>query len=71
MVLRKSSLFNNKRILIIAPHPDDDVIGCGAFLYFLHKNIQSSEVHIAYATSGAGGISGESSTPKEKGALSD
>ena len=56
MVLKKSSLFDKKRILIIAPHPDDDVIGCGAFLCFMHENIKSSNICIAYATSGANGI---------------
>lgn len=30
---------SNKRILIIAPHPDDEVIGCGGLLNLYHDNI--------------------------------
>ena len=29
--------FAQKNILFIAPHPDDDVIGCGALLLYLSK----------------------------------
>jgi len=47
-------------MLFIAPHPDDDAIGCGAFLLYLSKFCKNkhapTSIHIAYAVSGFGGV---------------
>ena len=56
-----SDLFINKRIMIIAPHPDDEIIGCGAFLLLTSRVgiLNRSKRFIACATSGATGVSDE------------
>jgi glucosamine-6-phosphate deaminase len=46
-----------KRILIVSPHPDDDVIGMGGTLCRLVEH--GHEVHIAYQVSGANAVSDE------------
>ncbi len=46
-----------KRVLVLAPHPDDDVISMGGTLCRLVD--QGHEVHIAYEVSGAGAVSDE------------
>ena len=59
MVLCSPIDFLNKRVFFIAPHPDDDVIGCGALLLFLSKyfmGADSSNIDVAYATSGFRGV---------------
>ena len=60
MHLNTNVSFKDKSILVIAPHPDDDVIGCGACLFYLSKlskNNKPSKVTIAYATNGVNGVS--------------
>ena len=48
-----NSITNKDRILILSPHPDDDVIGMGGAMKLLpNKN----NVLVAYMTSGKGGI---------------
>ena len=47
-----------KRVLVLSPHPDDDVISMGGTLCRLVD--QGHEVHIAYEVSGAGAVSDES-----------
>jgi len=44
-----------KRVLLLSPHPDDDVISMGGTLCRLVD--QGHEVHIAYEVSGAGAVS--------------
>ena len=44
-----------KRVLVLSPHPDDDVISMGGTLCRLVD--QGHEVHIAYEVSGAGAVS--------------
>lgn len=39
-----------KRVLILSPHPDDDIISMGGTMMRLHE--QGHEVHVAYQTSG-------------------
>lgn len=46
-----------KRVLILSPHPDDDVISMGGTLCRLVD--QGHEVHIAYEVSGSGAVSNE------------
>lgn len=46
-----------KRVLILSPHPDDDVISMGGTLCRLVE--QGHEVHIAYEVSGANAVSDE------------
>ncbi|MBU1007504.1 PIG-L family deacetylase [Candidatus Dependentiae bacterium] len=41
-----------KKILFVAPHPDDDVIGCGALLLSLVPD----SITVAYAVSGFNGV---------------
>jgi glucosamine-6-phosphate deaminase len=44
-----------KRVLVLSPHPDDDVIGMGGTLCRLVEH--GHEVHIAYQVSGASSVS--------------
>ena len=46
-----------KRVLVLSPHPDDDVISMGGTLCRLVD--QGHEVHIAYEVSGAGAVTDE------------
>lgn len=46
-----------KRVLVLSPHPDDDVISMGGTLCRLVD--QGHEVHVAYEVSGAGAVSDE------------
>ncbi len=46
-----------KRVLVLSPHPDDDVIGMGGTLCRLVEH--GHEVHIAYQVSGANAVSDE------------
>ena len=46
-----------KRILVISPHPDDEVIGCGGTLAkYISKG---SQIEIIFLTSGEDGIKGK------------
>lgn len=40
----------SKRILVVAPHMDDEVLGCGGVM---HMHIDKTEIHCIYATDGA------------------
>lgn len=42
-----------KRILVISPHADDEILGCGGYL--ASQRDEGSEIHIAYATIGIKG----------------
>src|SRR5882757_4484877 len=46
------------RILVLAPHPDDESIGCGGAL-LRHKKL-GDEVHVVFLTSGEKGGHGRS-----------
>lgn len=41
---------NLNRVLIIAPHPDDEILGCGGFI--TTQNLQNKEVFIIFLTKG-------------------
>ena len=48
------------RVMVFAPHPDDDIIGCGGSLIMHKKN--GAEIVVVYMTSGdKGGKSSKSS----------
>jgi glucosamine-6-phosphate deaminase len=53
----KSASVFPKRVLVLSPHPDDDVISMGGTLCRLVD--QGHEVHIAYEVSGANAVSDE------------
>ncbi|TVM04332.1 MAG: hypothetical protein CV087_00095 [Candidatus Brocadia sp. WS118] len=42
-----------KKVLVLAPHPDDDIIGCGGTLYQYH--LMGSEIVVVYMTDGRKG----------------
>lgn len=52
-VYAKPIEIKNKKILIIAPHPDDDVIGCGGTITKSIKN--QCQIKVVYITDGSGG----------------
>jgi LmbE family N-acetylglucosaminyl deacetylase len=41
---------NATRVLVIAPHPDDEILGCGGTLYQLAK--QGALIKVVIATNG-------------------
>ncbi|MBR5736069.1 MAG: PIG-L family deacetylase [Bacteroidales bacterium] len=43
----------SKRILVISPHADDEILGCGGYL--ASQRDKGSDIHIAYATIGIKG----------------
>ena len=44
---------NEKNILVLSPHPDDDVIGCGGTLHIYHR--RGARITIVYMTDGRKG----------------
>lgn len=44
------SLFSNKKVLILAPHPDDEVFGCGGLIAKMLR--QNCKVYVLYITVG-------------------
>lgn len=53
-----------ERVLVIAPHPDDEVIGCGGALARLAR--ERREVHVLVLTDGAAGVDRPSPGDVEK-----
>lgn len=45
--------FEEKRVLVLSPHPDDDIIGCGGTLYRYH--LKGAEITVVYITDGRKG----------------
>src|SRR4051794_15385370 len=43
-----------KRVLVVAPHMDDEVIPCGGTLLLLRE--QGAEIHVTFATDGSAGL---------------
>jgi LmbE family N-acetylglucosaminyl deacetylase len=46
-------LIDSKRILVVAPHPDDEVIGCGGTIALCAE--RGAEVHLLVVFDGAAG----------------
>ncbi len=46
--------FNNKRVLVIVAHQDDETIGCGASLK--KWSLQGAEIHVCFMTNGGTGV---------------
>lgn len=44
-----------KRVLVLSPHPDDEVFGCGGLISKLHNS--GAQISVAYFCDGAGGTS--------------
>ena len=44
-------LHANSRILILSPHPDDEIIGCGALIS--KSRLIGASIHVAYITTGS------------------
>jgi len=59
------------RVLVLAPHPDDDVIGCGGAILYHLKN--EDPVKVIYLTDGSGGLPQQKMrlAPSEKRELKD
>ena len=57
-----SSIDHLKKVMVIAPHPDDELIGCGGFL--IKKKNEGSQVGIIYLTDGRS-TSGWKNAPTE------
>ena len=60
---------HSQTILVIAPHPDDDVLGCGAFLLHASSKDLACDIHVAYAVSGFDGVSDKFLEKLHPGAL--
>lgn len=59
-----SDFASMSKVLVIAPHPDDDVIGCGGTLLLTRRMNPSSEIRIIYLTDGrASGSSSDEDLP--------
>lgn len=54
----------NKPILILAPHPDDEVLGCGGLVARLCK--EGNPPHVAILTGGGGSLRGHSAIPESE-----
>lgn len=52
MIPYRASLFSGRRVLVLAPHPDDEVFGCGAALTSLRES--GADVTVFLVTDGAG-----------------
>ena len=46
----KEKFFFKSKVLVLAPHPDDEVIGCGGTLKIL--SLKNSDIQIIYITNG-------------------
>src|SRR5450830_2122469 len=52
-----ASTFSEKRVLVLAPHPDDEVFGCGGALADLLE--RGARVDVVLVTDGAAGARNE------------
>lgn len=61
-LIRKIMKRSNKKALIIAPHQDDEVIGCGGTMVFLkEKKFDVGVIHVFLGSSGVKGVYGKDS----------
>jgi LmbE family N-acetylglucosaminyl deacetylase len=49
-----NQIISAEKIMILAPHPDDEIMGCGGILYKYFK--AGTEIHIVYISDGSFGI---------------
>ena len=49
----------DRRVLLVAPHPDDEALGCGGAAHLLAR--AGARVRVVVCSSGAGGIDGDAS----------
>lgn len=63
--IKYQSASKQKRVLVIAPHPDDEILGCGGTLC---KHVDEGDlVHIVYLTNGEkGGLTDEETTSRQR-----
>ena len=54
--LYTEAFYQAKRVMIIAPHPDDEVLGCGGTLLHYYKN--EAIITVEYLTDGRYGLGG-------------
>lgn len=62
--LRPVSPPAGKRIAVLAPHPDDELLGCAGTLLRAREEQPSTHIQVLYLTTGSLGSSGEQ-TPEE------
>lgn len=55
--LHHIEILEGPNVLVLSPHPDDDVFGCGGAI--IRHLAQGHEVFIVYLTDGSGGIPGK------------
>ena len=46
-------ILKEKKIIVLAPHPDDEIIGCGGTIYTYH--LRNSEITVVFMTDGGKG----------------
>lgn len=62
-----NQLIDADNILILAPHPDDEIMGCGGTIIKYHK--KGSAIHILYLSDGRFGVSGQDTNSRKSEAL--
>lgn len=62
-----NQIINVEKILILSPHPDDEIMGCGGTIYKYHE--AGTDVHIVYITDGSFGITDRDIESRKREAL--
>lgn len=66
-IVRDEVLFLDKKVLVLAPHPDDDVFGMGGTI---KKISGQNKVSVAYFCDGAGGLAKDARIKSDKNLVS-
>jgi LmbE family N-acetylglucosaminyl deacetylase len=64
-VLRPAEAPSGKRIAVIAPHPDDELLGCGGTLLRTIENQPGTRIRVMYLTNGEQGTSNRSESVED------